>query len=44
MLQLVDELTISRVFAALSLTNGRAMTGMRWEAETWPFWLLLSKS
>jgi len=36
--------TISSVFAARSLTNGRAITGIRCEAETWPFWLLLSRS
>jgi hypothetical protein len=36
--------TRSSVFAARSLTKGRAMTGMRCEAETCPSWLLLSKS
>jgi hypothetical protein len=36
--------TRSSVFAALSLTNGRAMAGMRCEAETWPSWLLLRRS
>jgi len=35
---------MSSVFAALSLTKGRAMTGMRSEAGIWPFWLLLRRS
>jgi hypothetical protein len=37
-------LTMSRVFFALSLTNGRAMTGIRSLAGMWPFWLLLRSS
>lgn len=32
---------MSRVFFARSLTNGRAMTGMRSEAGTWPFSLFM---
>jgi hypothetical protein len=38
------QLTMSRVFFALSLTNGRAMTGIRSLAGMWPFWLLLRSS
>jgi hypothetical protein len=38
------QLTISSVFAALSLTNGRAITGIRSLAEMWPFWLFLRRS
>jgi hypothetical protein len=36
--------TMSSVFFARSLTNGRAMTGIRSLAGMWPFWLLLSIS
>jgi hypothetical protein len=38
------QLTISSVFAALSLTNGLAITGIRSLAEMWPFWLFLRRS
>jgi hypothetical protein len=38
------QLTMSNVFFALSLTNGRAMTGIRSLAEMWPFWLLFRSS
>jgi hypothetical protein len=36
--------TISRVFAARSLTNGLAIAGMRCDALIWPFWLLTRSS
>lgn len=36
--------TMSKVFAARSLTKGLAMTGMRCEAVRWPFWLLMRSS
>jgi hypothetical protein len=42
--ELCRQLTISSVFAALSLTNGRAITGIRSLAEMWPFWLFLRRS
>ena len=35
---------MSKVFFALSLTNGLAMTGMRSLAGMWPLWLLLRSS
>jgi hypothetical protein len=36
--------TISSVFAALSLTKGLAIGGMRCEALMWPLWLLTRSS
>lgn len=39
-----NELTMSNVLAARSLTKGRAMRGIRFEAEMWPWWLLTSNA